>query len=97
MSSPPSTLRSHWGALIALFILLVATAAFALLPLGAFNTVVALGISLLKMLIVMVYFMRIRESHPFVRVVAMIGFIWLAMLVGFSLTDYLARLPVAVG
>lgn len=97
MSPSPPTLRSQWCALTALLVLLAATAGIALLPLGAFNTAVALGISVLKMLIVMVWFMRVRESHPFVRVVAMIGFVWLGMLVGFSLTDYLARLPIAVG
>ena len=90
MSGAPS-LRSQLLTLLGLLALLALTLGLALLPLGSFNTVAAVAISLAKMVLVMVFFMRLRDSHPFVRIAAAAGFVWLMLLIGFALTDYLAR------
>lgn len=96
MSTPaPPSLRSQLCTLLALLALLGLTIGLALLPLGAFNTLLAIAISLAKMLLVMLVFMRLRQSHPFVRLAAAAGFVWLLMLIGFALADYLTRLPLA--
>ncbi|HET6432783.1 cytochrome C oxidase subunit IV family protein [Dyella sp.] len=89
-SSPPS-LRSQLGALAGLLLLLAATAGLAYVPMGAFNTVVALLISLAKTLLVMLIFMRLRSESAVVRLVAIAGFAWLAMLFLILMADYLTR------
>ena len=91
MSAGPASLRAHLGVLAALLALLLATAGLALLPLGRFNTVAALSISAAKAALVMAFFMRLRGGHPFLRVVALAGFAWLALLLGLSLCDYATR------
>lgn len=95
MKTSPPSLRSQIGTVIALLALLALTLVLALLPLGAFNTVAALAISVCKTLLVMVFFMRVRDGHPFLRVAAAAGFVWLALLLTFSLADHLTRLPLA--
>lgn len=91
MSLSPPPLRSQLLTLLALLALLGLTIGLAFLPLGALNAALALAISAAKTLLVMVYFMRLREGHPFLRVVAAAGFVWLALLLAFSLADYLTR------
>lgn len=90
MSAP--SLRSQLGTLAGLLLLLAATAAFAYVPLGAFNTVLALSISVGKTLLVMIFFMRLRSESPVVRLFAMAGFVWLAMMFLVTLADYLTRM-----
>jgi len=92
--SPPS-LRSQLGTLGGLLLLLAMTAGFAYVPAGAFNTVVALCISVAKTLLVMLFFMRLRSESPVVRLAAMAGFTWLSMLFLITLADYLTRMTLA--
>ncbi|MGN6739437.1 cytochrome C oxidase subunit IV family protein [Dyella sp.] len=92
MSAPsPPTLRSQLGALGALLALLAATAGLAYLPLGGFNTVLALSISVAKALVVMLVFMRLRSASPVIRLAAAAGFLWLSLLFVITLADYLTR------
>jgi cytochrome c oxidase subunit IV len=44
-----------------------------------------------KAALVAVFFMRLRWSHPLIRLVAAAGVIWLLILIGLSLTDVLTR------
>ena len=88
--SPPS-LRFHLTVLAALLVLLLTSAGLALLPLGVFNTLSALGISAIKTLLVMAFFMRLRRSPPLLRIAAAVGFAWLAVLIGMTVADVLTR------
>jgi cytochrome c oxidase subunit 4 len=88
--SPPS-LRFHLTVLAALLVLLLASASLALLPLAVFNTLSALGISVLKTLLVMAFFMRLRHGPPLLRIAAAVGFAWLAVLIGMTVADVLTR------
>lgn len=95
MSAPsPPTLRSQLGALGALLALLAATAGLAYVPLGWFNTVLALSISVAKALVVLLIFMRLRSAAPVIRLAAMAGFLWLSLLFVITLADYLTRAAV---
>ena len=49
------------------------------------------AIAALKAALVVVIFMRIARSAPIVYVVAAAGLVWLALLIGLSLGDFLAR------
>ena len=82
------TLLLTWLSLLAL---LAATALSALVPLGAWNSVVNLAIALAKTVLVVLVFMRLRRAHSLIRLAALVGVGTLAILVGLSATDYLKR------
>jgi cytochrome c oxidase subunit 4 len=77
-----------WSALL---LLLLATWFFSRIDLHAFNSVIALSISILKMILIIVYFMHIRRGPRLVWVIAGAGFVWLLVLIDLTLSDYLTR------
>lgn len=89
-----STLRlvGVWLAVIALLGLSLATA---YIPLGRCNSIVCVGIGFIQALLVWTFFMRLRWSGLLVRVIAAAGVLWILLLLGLSLTDYLTRHPIA--
>lgn len=78
-------------ALLALLALLAANIIFAFVPVGWIRPLIAPLISAVMALIVLTWWMRLDKSEVTLRLVAAAGFIWLALLIGLSLTDYLAR------
>jgi len=76
---------------IALLILTYVTYQIALIDLGWGNTIVALAIASSKALLVALYFMHVRYSSRLTWVVTAGGFFWLAIMIGFTLSDYLTR------
>jgi len=86
---PPA--RTYVFVWVALIVLLVATLGSAYVPLGRLNPVINLAISVAKTLLVVFFFMHLRSSHSVLRIAAAAGFFWLAILIGLSLTDFLAR------
>jgi len=98
MSAPASAhvtpLRRFLWVLAALLALLALSAGSALLKLGAFNTVLNLGISVAKTLLVMAVFMHETEARKLTRLASALGFVWLAMLIALTLLDFLTRLHV---
>ena len=78
----------------ALLLLLALSAASALLNLGALNTVLSIGISIAKTVLVMAIFMHESEARNLTRVVSALGFIWLAILIALTLSDFLTRAEV---
>lgn len=87
----PASLRLHIAVLAALQVLLLTSAGLAKLPLGTLNTLSALGISVIKTLLVMAFFMHLRHGPPLLRIVAAAGFAWLAVLIGMTVADVLTR------
>jgi len=77
-----------WSALIALLVL---TWGVANINLGVFNAVVALSIAVLKMLLVILYFMHVRFSTRLTWLFVAAGFIWLLIMIDLILSDYLTR------
>jgi cytochrome c oxidase subunit 4 len=58
--------------------------------LGAVNTVAALGIAVFKAVLVMLFFMHVRETRlAFVVVVG--GVFWLGILLALTMSDFLTR------
>jgi cytochrome c oxidase subunit 4 len=74
-----------------LIVLLIATVVAAQFDLGVFNLVIALTIAAIKALLIIVYFMHIRFSSRLSWVFAASGFIWLGILLGLTLSDYVSR------
>jgi cytochrome c oxidase subunit 4 len=85
---PPRHLVLSYAALLLLLGLTV-TAAY--LPLGWMNTAVALGIAILKAVIVLAVFMELRESPALTIAFAAAGFLWLSILLWLAMADVLTR------
>jgi cytochrome c oxidase subunit 4 len=79
-----------FGALMALTAITVVAAN---IDLGSekLNTVVALAIAVTKAVLVVLYFMHVRYSSRLTWVVVAGGFLWLIIMVGLTMSDYLTR------
>jgi cytochrome c oxidase subunit 4 len=86
-----SPVSRYLWVLAALLALLALTAGSALLKLGPLNTILNLGISIAKTSLVMSIFMHSTEGRRLTFMVSLLGFTWLAILIGFALADYLTR------
>ncbi len=67
------------------------TVAVAFVDLGALNNVLMLGIACTKALLVILFFMHVRWGTRLTWVVVASGFVWLLILFGITMTDYLTR------
>lgn len=84
--------KSMYYAVFAALILGTAlTVAVAFIDLGAMNNVLMLGIAMTKALLVVLFFMHVRWSTRLTWVVAASGFVWLLILFGLTMQDYLTR------
>jgi cytochrome c oxidase subunit 4 len=86
--SPPRTALYSWLVLLGLLAL---TVTVAYLPLGTFNTAVALCIACIKAGIVAAIFMQLIMPPRLVIIFAGAGFYWLGILLWLALADYLTR------
>jgi cytochrome c oxidase subunit IV len=77
--------------LAALLALLALSAGTALIKLGVWNTVINLGIAVVKALLVMSVFMHETEARNLTRLASALGFVWLALLIGLALFDFQTR------
>ncbi|ALK96590.1 hypothetical protein AB595_13420 [Massilia sp. WF1] len=76
---------------LALLALLALTAAMAWIPLGWINTAISMAVAVAKALLVAIVFMRLRASHPLLRLTALAGLVTLALLFALSGADYATR------
>ncbi len=76
---------------IALMLLLAATVTSAYVPLGAFNSAINLVIAAIKVVLVALFFMRLKSSNALIRLAAITGLFWLSILFVLSGADYLTR------
>jgi cytochrome c oxidase subunit 4 len=68
------------------------TVGAAFVNLGPFNPVVALLIATIKAIVVVLFFMHVKDaSEKLAGVVVLSGFFFLAILISLSLADYLTR------
>jgi len=74
-----------------LLVLTVVTALVARIDLGPFSTIIALGIACTKMMLVALFFMHVRHSTKLTKVVIVGGLLWLAILLGITMTDFATR------
>ena len=94
MSSPAGIPHEVWVFLrvwAALMALLVLTVASSFVHLHGWNAAANLTIAVAKALLVATFFMHLRERPVLVRITAMIGVVWLMILIGLSLSDFLTR------
>lgn len=91
MSSTAPTPRSYFIVGAALLALLALTIGAAYIDLGPLNTVVALGVSLSKGTLILLFFMHLRYSRRIMWIFAGAGFFWLGIMLVLALTDYMSR------
>jgi caa(3)-type oxidase subunit IV len=77
-----------WAGLVAFTLLTVFVASR---DFGVLNTAVALGIAITKATMVVLIFMGLRHNTPLTKMVAVSGFIWILILFGIGMSDYLTR------
>lgn len=91
---PSARITPVWHYLLVLatlLLLLLASALSALVPLGYWNSIVNLAISCIKTLLVMLFFMHETEARRLTRTTSALGFVWLTVLIGLTLADFLSR------
>jgi len=76
---------------IALLVLTAATTGVAYIDLGVFNTVVALAIAVIKMLLVILFFMHVKYHKGLTRIAIICAFFWLGIMMTLTLSDELTR------
>jgi cytochrome c oxidase subunit 4 len=94
MSAPPKNSASApllVGIYAALLGLLALTALATRLPAGAFNLPLALLIAFAKTALIFLFFMQLRWRRGLVRVFAVAGFFWLAIIFVLTAADYFTR------
>lgn len=84
-------LRPYVRVLVTLLALTVVTTAVAYVDLGWANVPIALGIAAVKAALVALVFMHLRGSTGVTIAVAVSALLWLGILLGLTLSDYLTR------
>ena len=77
--------------LIGLLILTALTVGAAYINLGSGNVVIALFIATIKAILVALFFMHLRWEKPMNSLIAMAGFVFLGIFIGFCLLDFSSR------
>ncbi len=90
-AAAPTTIKPYIVTYLALMFLLFATVVVAHFPLGALSAPAAMAIASTKAVLVMIYFMHLRQSPRWTWVVASSALVWLCILVLGVLADYVAR------
>jgi cytochrome c oxidase subunit IV len=83
--------RTYVQIFVALIVLLFATIGAAYLPLGPLHFPVAMTIAVAKAVLIVLFFMHLLHSHRLTAVVSIAGFLWLAIMIALTLSDYLSR------
>src|SRR5580704_13119055 len=91
MSGHVVSVRLYVTIFLLLLVLTGLTTGVAFIDLGPANTVVALAIAVVKMLLVVLFFMHVKYSPGLTRLVIVAGFFWLAIMVAMTLSDELTR------
>ncbi len=83
--------RTSVAIFIALLVLLIATVGAAYLPLGELHFPVAMIIAAAKAVLIVLFFMHVIYSSRLTKIITVAGFLWLAIMLGLTLSDYLSR------
>lgn len=83
---------SMYVTIFAILIVLTFTTVFvAEIELGEWNIIVALTIAIIKALLVILFFMHVKESSRLTKLFVVAGFFWMAILFGMTFNDYISR------
>jgi cytochrome c oxidase subunit IV len=91
MSGHVAPVRLYYLIFAALIVGTILTVLVASVDLGPLNNVVMLTVACIKALLVILFFMHVRWSSQLTWVIAGSGFVWLLILFGLTLSDYMTR------
>jgi cytochrome c oxidase subunit 4 len=83
--------KIYWRNCAALMLLLALTWMIGYMNLGLFNVIIALGIAIIKALLVALFFMHIKGSSRLLHLAMAVGVIWLIIMFSLTLGDYFTR------
>jgi cytochrome c oxidase subunit 4 len=83
--------RVYLRTFLALLGLLALTWGLAYVNLGAWNAPIALCVAAAKAFLIALFFMHLRGSRSLLYLTAASGIVWLIILLGFALSDYMTR------
>ena len=89
--APITPVRTYVFVFLGLAILTTLTVFAAHQEFGFMNTPIALAIAVSKATLVIWFFMGIRYNTPLTKLTAASGFVWLLILFGIGMSDYLTR------
>lgn len=75
----------------ALMVLLGATILAACMNFGELNLPIAMLISAAKTTLIILFFMHVRYGSKLIKLVACVGFVWLAIMLALAMNDYISR------
>jgi len=81
----------YYAVFLALIVGTILTVVVARYDLGPFNNIVMLTVACTKALLVVLFFMHVRWSSRLTWVVASSGFVWLLIMFGLTMADYMSR------
>jgi cytochrome c oxidase subunit IV len=91
MSHHVLPLKTYFLVFAALLVLLALTVAAAEIENNVVNLVVGLTIAVTKAVLIVLFFMHVRYNSFVIRVAVVSGFLWLGILITFTMSDYLTR------
>ena len=91
MAAHSVPLKLYFGVFLALCVLTALTVWTAKHDYGALNTPIALSIAGVKAALVILFFMHAKYSSKLTQLFAFAGFFWLAILLVFTLQDFMTR------
>lgn len=91
MSHTVDSLKTYYLIFLALMVLTAVTVGAAFIDFGPLNISIAMAIAILKGCLVLWFFMHVRHGNPLLKIFAVAGFLWLVILVAFTLQDYVTR------
>ena len=91
MSATTVSKKLLLGIWAALLMLLLLTWGLAQLDLHHFNVAAALSIAVVKMILVILFFMQVKYKPALTWIFVAAGFIWLLIMVDLTLSDYMTR------
>lgn len=84
-------IKVYLSVFIALMVLMAATVAVAFVDLGIFSNIVAMVIAVAKTTLIMLFFMHLRYNSRLIQIFAVVGFLFVLILVSFTVSDYITR------
>ncbi len=90
--------HSHVGSKTTYYIICLALILFtgttvfaAFQDLGMFNAPIALAIATIKAILVVLFFMHVKDSSRLTKITITAGVFWLCILLGLTMTDFITR------
>ena len=84
-------IKIYLAIFVTLMVLTAGTVAAAFVDLGLLNTFVALAIAVTKATLVVLFFMHVKYSSRLTWLVVASGFVFLAIMLAFTLSDVVSR------